>query len=810
VYGSTEPIFGMNRCESILLKIQQILARREIADSSPITDDVPTLQQLIRDCLHSRPAPETTRILQLFRERLSEAGQIPAGAYPPLLHEMNRELGLVLSTGEPSLRKVSSLPSALSGSVRYVKGVGERIAALLAKLDIHTVEDLICHLPYRYEDRRNLRPITTLTEGTFGTIQGVVRNADLKTTSKKRFRILQVLVEDGSGTLMTKWFNQAYLKKILKPGQKILLSGKVKRDPYTLILEMENPEYELIRDEDEETIHTNRIVPIYHVTAGLTQRRLRSILYRWIEAHSRDLPEFFPEDLLSRFHLPERMISLGQLHFPEGDVSVETLNAFRSRYHKRMIFEEFFLLETLLAVNREGRIHRLKGISFQVNTDLEKRILANLPFTLTPAQERVIREIKKDMGRPCRMSRLLQGDVGCGKTVVAAVAAGIALENGFQVAVMAPTEILAEQLYLNFHKFFDVLGQEAALLTGVVKGLEKDRLRQKIREGEINVVIGTQALIQKEVSFQKLGLVIIDEQHRFGVIQRATLMKKGERPDVLVMTATPIPRSLSLTVYGDLDISVIDALPAGRTATRTRVVRAKEKEKVFREIDRLIAEGQQAYIVYPLVEETEKSDLAAATEMSERLSREIFPNRRVGLLHGRVKTNEKERIMESFKKKELDVLVSTTVVEVGIDVPNATVMVIEHAERFGLAQLHQLRGRVGRGVLPSFCYLIVSGRITREARRRLAVMEKTTDGFKIAEEDLAIRGPGEFFGKRQSGLPDLKIANILRDAPILEAARREAFARVERDPQLQAREHQALASELQQRYAGRLNLIRVG
>jgi ATP-dependent DNA helicase RecG len=422
----------------------------------------------------------------------------------------------------------------------------------------------------------------------------------------------------------------------------------------------------------------------------------------------------------------------------------------------------------------------------------------------------VIQEIKHDMGRPSQMSRLLQGDVGCGKTIVAAVAAGIALENAYQVAVMAPTEILAEQLYFHFRRYVGLLGKNTALLTRLIKNKEKEELRTRIQQGEIDVVVGTHALIQNEVIFKRLGLVVIDEQHRFGVIQRASLMNKGDSPDVLVMTATPIPRSLSLTVYGDLDISVIDEMPPGRSPVHTEIVRSKGRRKVYRHIDQEVSKGRQAFIIYPLVEESEKIDLAAATEMSEHLARDIFPQRKIGLLHGRMKPEEKETIMESFKEGALHILVSTTVVEVGIDIPNATLMVIEHAERFGLAQLHQLRGRVGRGVHPSTCYLMISGRMTDEAARRLSVMAETTDGFKIAEEDLEIRGPGEFFGKKQSGMPDLKMGNILRDIRILEAAREEAFARVKSDPLLQDPGNVRLLSEMQKRYAGKSSLIRVG
>ncbi len=698
----------------------------------------------------------------------------------------------------------------LSHPVRYVKGVGARIAALLAKLDIHTVEDLLFSFPYRYEDRRNLHQIAELPEDGFVTVQGVVKNVDLTTTPRKRFRILQILIEDRSGWITAKWFNQAYLKKVFQAGQKVILSGKVKRGPFNHAIEMENPEYEILMEGDEETIHTNRIVPIYHTTAGLTQRRIRTILYHLLESHLSEVEECLPEEIITTYHLPERRDSVFNLHFPGTDVTVEVLNAGRSRYHKRMIFEEFLFLQMLLAMHRKGRSEAVRGISFQVNTSAEKDLIQNLSFPLTSAQKRVISEIKRDMGRPIQMSRLLQGDVGCGKTVVAAVTAGIAMENGYQVAVMAPTEILAEQLYFHFHGFFDMLGKKTALLSRLVRVKEKEKLRKKIRQGEIDVVVGTQALIQKEVAFQKLGLVIIDEQHRFGVIQRSTLMQKGRVPDLLVMTATPIPRSLSLTVYGDLDISVIDEMPSGRSPVKTEIIRGKERQKVYRHIDREIREGRQAFIVYPLIEETEKSDLAAAKEMSEHLAREIFPHRSVGLLHGRMRPDEKEKIMEAFKQKALQILVATTVVEVGIDVPNATVMLIEHAERFGLAQLHQLRGRVGRAGYPSTCYLAASGRMTEEASRRLSIMKKTSNGFEIAEEDLAIRGPGEFFGKRQSGMPDLRMGNIIRDIRILEAARKEAFSRVGQDPLLQNPENQRLISEIRRRYAEKSELIRVG
>ena len=718
---------------------------------------------------------------------------------------MNRVLDHFLITKDRT-----SSDSILSHSVRYVKGVGVRIAGLMAKLDIHRVEDLFFFFPYRYEDRRNLLHIAELPEEGFVTVQGMVKNVDLTTTPRKRFRILQILIEDRSGWMTAKWFNQAYLKKVFQTGQKVILSGKVKRDTFNHAVEMENPEYEILQEGEEETIHTNRIVPIYHTTAGLTQRRIRTILYDLLASHADEIEESLPEEIVTAYHLPKQRESVLNLHFPGPEDSVESLNAGRSRYHKRMIFEEFLLFEMLLAIHRQGRIQGVRGISFQVNTNAEKDLIRSLSFPLTAAQKRVILEIKRDMGRPIQMSRLLQGDVGCGKTVVAAVTAGIAMENGYQVAVMAPTEILAEQLYFHFHGFFDRLGKKTALLSRLVKGREKEALREAIRQGKIDVVVGTQALIQKEVVFRKLGLVIIDEQHRFGVIQRSALMQKGEAPDLLVMTATPIPRSLSLTVYGDLDCSVIDEMPSGRSPVKTEIVRGRERQRVYKHIDREIREGRQAFIIYPLVEETEKSDLAAAKEMSEHLAREIFPHRIVGLLHGRMRPEEKEKIMEAFKRKEVQILVATTVVEVGIDVPNATIMVIEHAERFGLAQLHQLRGRVGRAGYASFCYLVAQGRMTEEASRRLSIMAKTSNGFEIAEEDLSIRGPGEFFGKRQSGMPDMRIGNIVRDIRILEAARQEAFSRIQRDPLLHEPGNQRMISEIRRRYAEKTELIRVG
>ncbi len=795
----------MKQCESILNEIHQAVSQPLSRGTHAALPEPKRLTTQLAACLRETPDPETSRMVKWLQEKVETLRRLPPPEQTQCYREIQTELGRFLAKGLPAKPTVRAAPP----SVRYVKGVGERMAALLAKLNLRTTDDLLVFFPHRYEDRKNLVPIAQLAQDTTATVHGVVRSVDLQTTPRKRFRILHVLVEDRTGTVMVKWFNQAYLKKVFQPGQEVILSGKIGRDPYSVSLEMENPEFEILGDTGEETIHTNRIVPIYHTTAGLTQRRIRNIMFHFIES-TETVPEIFPEDLLVKYHLPGRAESLKNLHFPESHVPVEKLNNRRSRYHKRMIFEEFFLLELVLALNQQGRRRRGRGISFQVNGDAARTLMAGLPFPLTGSQKRVIGEIQRDMGRPVQMSRLLQGDVGCGKTVVAAMAAAIALDNGYQVAVMAPTEILSEQLYFSFKGLFQALGRKTALLSRSVKGREKETLREKIETGDIHAVVGTQALIQEEVNFRKLGLVIIDEQHRFGVIQRATLIGKGVSPDLLVMTATPIPRSLSLTVYGDLDISVIDEMPPGRSPVETHIVRARNKPQLYRRIAAEVAKGRQAYIVYPLVEETEKSDLAAATEMSGHLAETVFPQHPVGLMHGRMSSEEKERVMGAFKKGEIKILVSTTVVEVGIDVPNATVMVIEHAERFGLAQLHQLRGRVGRGPHPSTCYLLLAGRMTEEAKRRISIMEETTDGFRIAEEDLAIRGPGEFFGRKQSGLPDLVLANILRDAPILEVAREEAFSRIRQDPALSAPKHARLLAEIRRRFTGKFSLIRVG
>jgi ATP-dependent DNA helicase RecG len=504
--------------------------------------------------------------------------------------------------------------------------------------------------------------------------------------------------------------------------------------------------------------------------------------------------------------LPE---ALRRVHFPDPDDDFQALQDRKSPAHRRLIFEEFFFMEIGLALRRSGTALE-RGIPFPISRLHTAKLRALLPFALTPAQERVLREIEGDMRKPHPMNRLLQGDVGSGKTIVALMAALLAVEGGYQVALMAPTEILAEQHFLNIRPLIERLGLRSCLLTSSLKKAQKQALHEDLKAGAIPLAIGTHALIQGEVEFKNLGLAIIDEQHKFGVLQRATLKKKGYHPDVLVMTATPIPRTLAMTLYGDLDVSIIDQLPPGRGVVTTRVFAEKERHQVYRLLREEVGRGKQAFVVYPLVEESGHLDLKDATRMAAHLQRDIFPDFKVGLIHGRLKSEEKEAIMADFKARRLQILVSTIVIEVGIDVPNASVMVIEHAERFGLSQLHQLRGRVGRSRDPAQCLLIAPYRRSEDAEQRLRVMEKTTDGFKIAEEDLAIRGPGELLGTQQSGLPELRVGDFVKDFPLLAEARKEAFAVIDRDPALTAPEHFPVRETLAERWKGKLEFARVG
>jgi ATP-dependent DNA helicase RecG len=711
----------------------------------------------------------------------------------------------------------------LQTSIQFIKGVGPRLSEILKKKNIRTIEDALYFLPRLYEDRRQIKTISQLTVGKMETVIGTVLHADM--TFHRRRRTFEVQVGDETGTLLAKWFNfnPRYMKGRFRKGMRLILSGEVRL--FQFQKEIHHPELEVLEEEEpgaaeepsasspdlEDSLHFKRIVPIYSETEGLYQRQrlIRRIMKNVVDLFAGKAFSGIPEEVCQRQKLIPLSEALRRAHFPEPEENIALLNEGKSPAHRRLIFDEFFFLESGLALRRSGTLLE-KGIAFPIAHLYTNKLRALLPFQLTPAQERVLAEIESDMRQPHPMNRLLQGDVGSGKTIVALMAGLMAIEGGYQVAIMAPTEILAEQHFLGIRPLVETLGLRTCLLTSGLKKSVKEALYREIGAGKIHIALGTHALIQEGVEFHKLGLAIIDEQHKFGVIQRATLKKKGYNPDVLVMTATPIPRTLAMTIYGDLDVSVIDQLPPGRGMITTKVFNDKERFRVYRILREEISRGKQAYVVYPLVEESERLDLKDATQMAQHLQKDIFPEFKVGLIHGRMKSEEKETIMADFKARRIHILVSTIVIEVGIDVPNASVMVIEHAERFGLSQLHQLRGRVGRGKDPSQCLLIAQYRRTDEAERRLRVMEQTTDGFKISEEDLAIRGPGELLGTQQSGLPDFRVANFLRDIHLLSEARREAFSIISRDATLSRPENLFMKETLKERWKGRLELAMIG
>lgn len=664
----------------------------------------------------------------------------------------------------------------------YVKGIGPARAAMLEAKGLKTIEDLLTYAPFRYEDRSNVKPIRELAPGEMATVLAEVRSAKLSGFRRRNLGLFEATFTDASrGVLTGKWFHGGYLADVLAPGQKLALFGKVEWDSYSGGLVMMHPEFEIFASDDEgdASIHTGRVVPIYEAAGKVTTRVFRSLLHRILE-NLEPLEDHLPQNILQRLKLLELWNAIRALHFPPPDSDLRLLNSFRSPAQFRLIFEEFFWLECGLELKR-AKARLYPGIAFELNDRVRERIKQMLPFKPTGAQKRVLAEIAHDMAEPHPMYRLLQGDVGSGKTLVAAEAAIIAIENGYQVAVLAPTEILATQHYFYFKKLFQKLGYVTLLLTGSNTQREKTQLKKLIAAGLAPVVVGTHALLEADVEFRKLGLAIIDEQHRFGVEQRQRLMEKGTHPDVLVMTATPIPRTLALTVYGDLDVSVIDEMPPGRKPIITKHVEQTRIEQVYSFLKKQIDDGRQAYVVYPVIEESETQAMKAAEKMHDHLSRVVFPDLSVGLLHGKLSTDEKEAAMEKFQRGETQILVSTTVIEVGVDVPNATVMLIEQAERFGLAQLHQLRGRVGRGGEQSYC-ILVTDKLNPASQERIRTLVESSDGFYIAEMDMRLRGPGEFFGTRQSGLPALRIGSIVRDADVLEIARNEAAAFVAHPP----------------------------
>jgi ATP-dependent DNA helicase RecG len=674
---------------------------------------------------------------------------------------------------------------SLSTEVRMIKGVGPQRAQLLAERGIYTLEDLLGYLPFRYEDRIHFSRVKDIQpNGTYTIRARVMSGQALRNMRFRRDAIYHLLVQDEAGGLLPcKFFHGGYLEGRLKPGQLLILHGKAEIDRLRPArLEMINPQIELLNSDEMDSTEVGRIVPVYEGIGTFSSKQIRRAMYAAVQLIDPRMPDVLPESLRTRLRYPSRGEALIHTHFPDATESLDALNTFRSPAQQRLIFEEFFLYQLSLGLDRRAT-RKENAIAFRVREDRIREALKRiLPFKPTEAQKRVLAEIVADFEKPAPMNRLLQGDVGSGKTIVALQAAVIAIENATQAVLMAPTEILAVQHFLSARRILGKAGYRVELLISGLKFAEKQAALERIRSGEAQLVIGTHALIEENVEFARLGFVAIDEQHRFGVLQRKRLMDKaashGHAPHVLVLTATPIPRTLSLTLYGDLDVSVLDELPPGRTPIVTRVTTETHLPGVWESLRREVAAGNQGYIVYPVIEES-KLELKAAIDEYERLSKEVFTKLKVGLLHGRLSSEDKDEVMQRFHRNEVQILVTTTVVEVGVDVPNATVMVIEHAERFGLAQLHQLRGRIGRGSQKSHCILVAPFRVTDEARARLDTMVRTSNGFEIAEADLLLRGPGEFFGTRQSGELGFHIANPLRDKELLELARKEAFALVE-------------------------------
>ncbi|MBU4305544.1 MAG: ATP-dependent DNA helicase RecG [Candidatus Omnitrophica bacterium] len=677
----------------------------------------------------------------------------------------------------------------LTQSAQYLKGVGPKRIKSLNKLNIFTIKDLLYYFPRRYEDRGNFKPINKVEIGKFETIRGKVLTMGLRRL-KGKMTLFQLAVGDNTGIIYAVWFNQPYMKDVFKIQDEVILYGKV--DRYRT-LQINSPEYEIIRnDEEDSTIHTGRIVPIYPLTYDVSQRYLRTIAKRNLDSHLPEIEEFMEPDIIQGNSLICLEEALAAIHFPQSFAQLQ-------KAKERLIFNEFFLLQLALGLKRRDIKESAKGIKFNISAGLLGRFKSRLPFTLTASQQKVVAEIEADMASQKPMNRLLQGDVGSGKTIVSIWAMVICVQNGFQAALMAPTEILAEQHHRTIKAMLEPLGVRVGVLTSGLKKKEKEAILAAAENHEIDILIGTHALIQDEMRCKKLGLVIIDEQHKFGVEQRIKLQKKGVMPDVLVMSATPIPRTLAITVYGDLDISTIRELPPGRTPVETYWISEKKRRDLYVFLKKKITEKNQVYVVYPLIEQSKLKDLKAATIMFEHFRDEIFPECRVGLLHGRMKDAEKKAVMEAFKQGQLDILVATTVIEVGIDVANAAIMLIEHAERFGLSQLHQLRGRVGRGKKQAYCVLLSQG-TSEDTLKRLRAMTSTTDGFKIAEYDLLIRGPGEFFGTRQHGMPELKIGNIITDRELLVLSRKEAFQYLENSPDFLTDKENKIARELKEKF----------
>lgn len=737
-----------------------------------------------------------------------------------------------LAAREPATRTFASR-DLWALPIRYAKGVGPKRTAVLQRLRIETVEDALWTVPWRYEDRSVMTPIGSLVPGMTASIYGTVAESEAKRTRNRRFSVLEVCVEDQTGRMQAVFFNQPYLEQILTVGKSVMMSGRVisGRQGW-MVPRMDVAQYETVGEGAESTLHVGRIVPVYHETKGWSSRQMRVLMKGLLEEYTADLREHLPVPVRARQRLIPVQEALQDIHFPQSGADLRLLEQGKTAAHRRLAFEELFLLQVALAARQRSVQSEKKGLHFNPRTPLLAKLGRLLPFQLTTAQDQVIREIFRDMISPRPMNRLVQGDVGSGKTVVALHAIVMACGSGYQAALMAPTEILAEQHYRNLKGILETLGLKVALLRGGEKATIKKAQAAELSSGQVQVAIGTHALIQKGVTFKNLGLAVVDEQHKFGVLQRKTLIEKGYKPDVLVLTATPIPRTLAMTVYGDLDVSIIHALPPGRKPVRTFLFGEAQRRRAYQILRDELRDRKQAYVVYPLVEESEKIDLQAAIQGAELLQNGEFKEFRVGLLHGRMKPAEKEAVMADFKAGKIHLLVATTVIEVGVDVPNATIMMIEHAERFGLAQLHQLRGRVGRAGHQSYCLLMASGMergkgvkgqggnstalppypstpsssSASTAKERLEALVQSSDGFVIAEEDLRIRGPGEFFGFRQWGMPEFRVANIVRDGDLLQQARLEAFSILKQDPCLSAPGHQGLRAAMLRKWEKKLDL----